>query len=193
MHFCFAVLKNVRILVFEYIFQNVRNVFAAAILAVLYDKRGENMEMPTVFVLTAFNQAHKKMNVIYHNYAKSVGLSDAAFWLIYSLYEHGYPCTQRELCESWFYAPQTINSALKALEEKGIITLEATPNNRKNKQVRFTEIGDELVREKLVPLVQAEERSFERLDEEERSRLLEITQKHIGILEEEINKLSSED
>lgn len=151
------------------------------------------MEMPTVFVLTAFNQAHKKMNVIYHNYAKSVGLSDAAFWLIYSLYEHGYPCTQRELCESWFYAPQTINSALKALEEKGIITLEATPNNRKNKQVRFTEIGDELVREKLVPLVQAEERSFERLDEEERSRLLEITQKHIGILEEEINKLSSED
>lgn len=151
------------------------------------------MEMPTVFVLTAFNQAHKKMNVIYHNYAKSVGLSDAAFWLIYSLYEHGYPCTQRELCGSWFYAPQTINSALKALEEKGLITLEAAPNNRKNKQVRFTESGDELVREKLVPLVQAEERSFERLDEEERSRLLEITQKHIGILEEEINKLSSED
>lgn len=45
------------------------------------------MEVSTIFVLATFNRFHKKMNVLYHDYAKSVGLSDAAFWSLYSLYE----------------------------------------------------------------------------------------------------------
>lgn len=147
------------------------------------------MGFSTVFVLATFNRLHKKMNVLYHDYAKSVGLSDAAFWLMYSLYEYGQPCTQKDLCSAWFYAPQTINSALKSMEEQGFITLELAPKSRKNKQVFFTEAGKALVEEKIVPLVNAEERSFERLDEQERNQLLAITQKHIGILEEEIGKI----
>lgn len=147
------------------------------------------MDISTVFVLAAFNRLHKKMNVLYHDYAKSVGLSDAAFWLLYSLYEHGQPCTQRDLCTAWFYAPQTINSALKTLEEQGLISLELAPKSRKNKQVLFTEAGKALIEEKIVPLVNAEERSFDRLNEEERSQLLAITQKHIAVLEEEIREI----
>lgn len=147
------------------------------------------MEHSIVFLLTAFNKSHKKMNIIYHNYAKSVGLSDAAFWLIYSLYEHGYPCIQKDLCELWFYSPQTINSALKSLEEKGFIALELAPKSRKNKQIKFTQAGEELVKLKILPLVNAEKKSFERLNELEREQLLTITQKHIDFLEEEINKI----
>lgn len=147
------------------------------------------METPIVLVLAAFNRAHKRMNVLYHNYAKEVGISDAAFWLMYSLYEKGGPCTQTELCEAWFFAPQTINSAVKSLEKQGLITLELAPKSRKNKQFFFTEAGEELVKEKIAPLVQAEEQSFLRLEEQERNELLIITQKHINILEEEINRI----
>lgn len=147
------------------------------------------MKTPIVLVLAAFNRAHKKMNVLYHNYAKAVGISDAAFWLMYSLYEKGGPCTQTELCQIWFFTPQTINSALKSLEKQGLITLDFAPNSRKNKQFFFTESGEQLVKEKITPLVQAEEKSFLRLDEQEREALLAITQKHISILEEEINKI----
>ncbi len=148
------------------------------------------MKSSTIFVLTVFNQAHKKMNVLYHNYAKAIGLSDSAFWLLYSLYEHGDPCTQKELCEAWFYAPQTINTALKFLEEKGLISLEFIPGNKKNKQIFFTKDGDNLVENKIAPLVRAEERSFDRLDEDEREILLALTQKHIGLLEEELNQIN---
>ena len=130
------------------------------------------------------------MNVLYHNYAKAIGLSDSAFWLLYSLYEHGDPCTQKELCEAWFYAPQTINTALKFLEEKGLISLEFIPGNKKNKQIFFTKDGDNLVENKIAPLVRAEERSFDRLDEDEREILLALTQKHIGLLEEELNQIN---
>lgn len=147
------------------------------------------MEVSTTFVLATFNRLHKKMNVLYHDYAKSVGLSDAAFWLLYSLYEHGQPCTQKDLCAAWFYAPQTINSALKGLEEQGIISLELAPKSRKNKQIIFTEAGKTLIEDKIVPLVHAEEQSFERLKEQERNQLLAITQKHIEVLEEEIAKI----
>lgn len=147
------------------------------------------MELSTVLVLAAFNRLHKKMNVLYHDYARSVGLSDAAFWLLYSLYEHGQPCTQKDLCSAWFYAPQTINSALKNLEEKGMVTLALMFESRKNKQVLFTETGKELVEQKIIPMVKAEERSFERLEKWEREQLLSITRKHIEILEEEINRI----
>ncbi|MDO4327368.1 MAG: MarR family transcriptional regulator [bacterium] len=149
------------------------------------------MEVSTVFVLATFNRLHKKMNVLYHDYAKSVGLSDAAFWLLYSLYEHGQSCTQKDLCSAWFYAPQTINTALKNLEEQGFIKLELAPKSRKNKQIFFTDKGKTLIDEKIVPLVHAEERSFDRLEEQERSQLLALTQKHIGIVEEEIRKINS--
>ena len=147
------------------------------------------MKTPIVLVLAAFNRAHKRMNILYHNYARDAGISDAAFWLMYSLYEKGEPCTQTELCEAWFFTPQTINSALKSLEKQGLITLDYAPNSRKNKQFFFTETGEKLVKEKITPLVQAEEKSFLRLNVQEREALLAITQKHIGILEEEINRI----
>lgn len=147
------------------------------------------MENSIVLVLSEFNRAHKRLNVLYHNYAKKAGMSDAAFWLMYSLYEKGGPCTQTELCEAWFFAPQTINSALKSLEKQGLIALELVPNSRKNKQFFFTEEGEKLVKEKIAPLVLAEEQSFLRLDEQERNTLLTITKKHINVLEEEINRI----
>lgn len=109
--------------------------------------------------------------------------------MLYSLYEKGGFCTQTELCEAWFFAPQTINSALKSLEKQGLIILNMVPDSRKNKQFFFTGAGEQLVKEKIVPLVQAEEQSFLRLDVQERNALLTITQKHIDILEEEINRI----
>lgn len=147
------------------------------------------MEVSTVLLLTEFNKMHKKMNVLYHDYAKKIGLSDAAFWLIYSLYENSGPCTQRDLSEAWFYAPQTINSALKALERDGIIRLELAQGNRKNKRILLTEAGKRLVKEKIEPLVLAEEQSFLRLCKEDREKLLEISSEHVKMLAEEINKI----
>lgn len=147
------------------------------------------MKTSVVSVLAAFNRAHKKMNVLYHNYARAAGISDAAFWLMYFLYEKGGPCTQTELCQVCFFTPQTINSALRSLKEQGLIALDLAPNSRKNKEFFFTEAGKRFAADKIIPLIQAEERSFLRLDEEERDALLRITQKHIGLLEEEIDRM----
>ena len=89
------------------------------------------MAKNTTDPLAVFNQLYKKMDEIYHLYAKRTGISDTALWLLYSLYEEGTAYTQRELCSIWQLPPQTVNSALKALERQEIIALVPIPGNQK--------------------------------------------------------------
>ncbi len=139
--------------------------------------------------LTEFNQVHKEMDIVYHNYAKDSGLSDTAFWILYSVSEHNGSFTQRELCNDWSFTPQTVNSALKDLEKRNIITLESVPGNRKNKWIKLTEEGKALVNLSVIPLMQAEWDSFTALTEDERNLLLSTTQKHISILRDRIRQI----
>lgn len=139
--------------------------------------------------LIAFNQLHKEMDIVYHNYAKSIGLSDTAFWILYSVSEHSGMLTQRELCTDWSYAPQTVNSALKELEKHGIIHLELVPGSRKNKQIQLTEEGRQLTQQSIVPLMEAEAASFAALGRQDAALLLSITEKHVAILRDGIGKL----
>lgn len=134
--------------------------------------------------LTAFNQAYKEMNKLYHNYAKAKGLSDTAFWVLYSLWERGGPYPQRELCEDWYYPPQTVNSALKRLEKRGLIALVFAPGSHKSKELCFTPEGRELARQVIAPLMAAERDSFAGLPEAKRLALLSATQAYIALLEE---------
>lgn len=145
------------------------------------------MDKAIVTQLAAFNQAYKEMEEIYHNYAKAHGLSDCAFWVLYSMWENEDIYPQRRLCEEWFYTPQTVNSALKSLEKQGLIELVFMPGNRKNKQIVFTFEGRKLAERVIEPLMQAENNSFCGLNEQERETLLAATQKHIQLLRKEIS------
>lgn len=142
--------------------------------------------------LTLFNQIHKEMDVVYHNYAKSMGLSDSAFWILYCVSEHDGVFTQRDLCNDWSFTPQTVNSTLKDMEKQNIIILEPVPGNRKNKWIKLTEKGMQITKRAVLPLMQAEENSFAELSEQERELLLTTTQKHISILKNKIRKLSED-
>ena len=140
--------------------------------------------------LEAFNRLYKQMDECYHAYARSQGLSDAALWLLYCLNESG-PCTQRELCAAWSYPPQTINSALKNLEQAGYLRLESAPDNRKNKEIRVTPAGEELLRRTADPVFAVEERAFRRLTEEEREAILRLGRRNLDLLREEAERLLS--
>ena len=144
------------------------------------------MENMTSDPLALFNQLYKEMDEIYHQYAKRQGISDTALWLLYSLYEDGAGYTQRELCSAWHYPPQTINSALKNLVNQGYIQLKPVEGNQKNKRIALTETGKELMREVISPLIQAEKRTFQRLEKSERDTLLSLTHKYVSLLKGEV-------
>ena len=96
--------------------------------------------------ITLYNQLIKEMDDLYRVYAKNCNLSETAFWILYCIWEREEEAfTQREICEYWFYTPQTVNSALKNMTEEGLLTLRAEEGNRTNKRIYLTEKGTETV------------------------------------------------
>lgn len=149
------------------------------------------MRAPSSMPLAAFNQAQKENDTSYRKYAKAAGISDTAFWILYSIAERKAPCTQRELCTSWFFPAQTVNSALKGLCRQGVLRLEPVPGNRKSKQIALTSEGDALVQRVIAPLIGAEQRAYERMGRDEYERYLEMTRRHVALLGEEIGRITS--
>ena len=67
-------------------------------------------------MLIAFNRETKKLDDVYRSAAKSCGVSECAFWILYTLRVEEKPFTQAEICEFLIEPKQTVNSALKKLE-----------------------------------------------------------------------------
>lgn len=143
--------------------------------------------------LLEFNQIYKEMDIIYHNYAKKIGVSDASFWVLYSLIENDELITQAELCSKWCFPPQTVNSAIKELIKRDIICFEIINENKKNKYLKLTEKGKIFIGESIDPLIKAESDSFLVLSEDECNKMLSSIKKYELELKRKITKLENVD
>lgn len=139
--------------------------------------------------LAEYNQLYKEMDEIYHLYAKKHGVSDTALWLMYSLYLNDAENTQSEICSAWHYPPQTINSALKRMEKQGLILLDAVPGNQKNKLIKLSEKGREIIEKAIAPLVEAEQKAFQGLKHKEKAALFALTRKYTQLLKSQMDKI----
>lgn len=140
--------------------------------------------------ITLYNKLIKEMDDLYRVYAKNCNLSETAFWILYCIRGREEAFTQREICEYWFYTPQTVNSALKNMTEEGLLTLRAEEGNRKNKRIYLTEKGKETAERIVVPLMDAERRPLAALGEQEEEVFLQTMKKHTELFKEEITKLT---
>ena len=132
-----------------------------------------------------YNSLYKANNEIYHRRARHFGLSDTAFWILYTLREQGGCVSQSQLCGELFLSKQTIHSALKQLEQGGFLQLENVPNNRKNKLVRVTSQGEQLLCQVTDPVFAMEERAFLRLSPHQRQALLDLDEALLDALRQE--------
>lgn len=123
------------------------------------------------------NRIYNETNQLYHRLARACGLSDCAFWLLYTLREEEGPLTQTQLSEILCLPRQTVNSALKRLVKEGCLRLEAVDGNLKNKQVMLTDRGEELLRSSVDLVFRLEENASARLTEKERTALLSLGKK----------------
>lgn len=135
-----------------------------------------------------YNRYYKELERLYQKYIRKIGMSETIFWIFYSIYENEVPYTQKTLCDDWFYTKQTVNSALKNMEQQGWIYLQAAPGNRKNKEIFLTEEGKKLVEQFVLPMAEAERKTFDRMADKVES-YLSMMQKHINLFQEELEKL----
>ena len=67
---------------------------------------------------------YRESDRLYYELARGCGLSDAAYWMLYEIVYCGGKATQRSLAQSFAYSRQTVNTAIKSLEAKGLVRLE---------------------------------------------------------------------
>lgn len=135
---------------------------------------------------------YKEADRIYYGFARRCGLSTCAYWMLYDIERGGGSIALRSLTDSWAFSKQTINSAIKSLEGKGLIELSFEQGSRKNKVASFTDEGRAFAARYIVPAQQAERRAFCALSPEDRITLLAVAREYTQALAAEFERTESE-
>ena len=136
-------------------------------------------------ILIRYNRIFKDTDKIYHNFAKSYGLSDCAFWILYLLRETDTQYTQAEICNMLSLPRQTVNSALKNLQSEGYISLTPVENNKKSKILVLTEKGEGLAKNSADMVLKAEIKVLRQFSENELQLFLSLSEKYAVLLRRE--------
>lgn len=136
-------------------------------------------------ILIRYNRIFKDTDKIYHNFAKSYGLSDCAFWILYLLRETDTQYTQAEICNMLSLPRQTVNSALKNLQSEGYICLTPVENNKKSKILVLTEKGEGLAKNSADMVLKAEIKVLRQFSENELQLFLSLSEKYAVLLRRE--------
>ena len=140
-------------------------------------------------MLFAYNSILKEMDEVYRNAVKALGLGDCAFWILYTLREGG-EMTQRKICDTVYMPKQTVNSALKKLEDGGFLELR-TGKDRRSKQVRLTEKGVSLAERTADRVMLAECEALSELSEAELEAFIGLSGKYRMILKEKVGEINT--
>lgn len=140
-------------------------------------------------VLAQYNNLFKENDQLYHAAAKAFGLSDCAFWILYSLCESDKPLTQSDICNLIYQPKQTVNSALKKLEKDGLIALEEM-SDRRSKQLRLTQKGAKTAAQTAEQVLAAERSAFLGLSMDEQDEFLLLFRKYTDLLKKSMSALT---
>ena len=135
-----------------------------------------------------YNSMLKEWDDIYHQAAQRCGLSNAAYWLLYTLCDEEQELSQNDFCKQWFLSKQTVNSAIAALKKEGYITLDTVSHSRR-KIIRLTKEGEAFCQEKVKPFLDADRASLSELSPEERSLMLSLMQKQLSLFKKGVQNL----
>lgn len=138
--------------------------------------------------LEILNQQVKELIGIYHQAAVKSGISDNEFWVWYTLLVLDKEYSQQDICDIWSLPKQTVNSVVSNLTKKGYVFLEVVPGTRNRKIIRLTESGRAFGENIVTLIYKAEERTIEKMSEEERQTCISLLGKYIGFLREELNE-----
>lgn len=124
-----------------------------------------------------YNRIFKEFNNIYHDIALRLGLSDSGFDILYTIFDIGDGCLQRDICEATYLSKQTIHSSVRKLERDGYLSLK--PGKGRDILIFLTPFGKALLKKKLAPAVQVENLAFTSMTEGEQQEFLRLNRKYI--------------
>lgn len=123
---------------------------------------------------------YKEMDSLYRILAYKQKLSVSEFDIFYAVSMLGNGCFQKDICHLSLISKQTVNSAIKKMEQSGL--LELVSDEGRKKQICLTDSGKEVLKTKMQPIVDAEINSFSEMTESERDLLISLTKKFISLM-----------
>lgn len=140
-----------------------------------------------------FEKIHKinyltaEMNALYHQASLKIGLADSVMCVLYAIHDNGESCLLSDIYKQSGISKQTVNSAIRKLEDDGIIYLEQFKG--KSKIVLLTEKGKQYVTETVARLVEAETNALEMWSGEEIAVYISLMEKYVSTFKVQVEKL----
>lgn len=135
-----------------------------------------------------FNVILKQYDQIYRNAAKNFGLPYLSFLTLYVICQKD-QCTQKDIATQIMFPKQSINSAIKSLEENGIVTLFQTGENKKEKMIQLTSKGKTLAEKTAMKIVEAENKAFGVLLDSDLENFLELFKRILEAMKNGVEKI----
>lgn len=141
--------------------------------------------------MMAFNALWKEQDDIYRGIAKTLGLNESVFWILYCLRGSGENVTQSFMCSMMLEPKQTINTALKKMESDGLIFF-SDSGDKRSKYIYLTEKGAALAKNTVDRVIVAERTAMEMMTEDEQRQFLELFRKYNDCLKEKMGEIKNE-
>ena len=127
--------------------------------------------------LSEYNHVYKENTAISRDLSIRLGLNESTFWILYTLRIEEPPVTQSDMCAILAYPKQTVKSALKKLEQEGLLTLFGE-RGRGGKPIRLTEAGIKLAEQTVDLVIEGEQKALLDFSAEEQAQLLTLTRRY---------------
>ncbi len=137
--------------------------------------------------LKRFNYLTSEIDSVYHEAAFRLGISDSVMQILYAICNKEGECPINFIVSMLGIKKQTVNSALRKLENENIVCLK--PIDGKNKAVCFTEKGAEFALATVGRIIEIENEIFDSWIPDERADYLRLTQKYLTSLKEKVERL----
>ena len=136
------------------------------------------------------NYLTSELDGLYHQASVRIGLADSAMRILYAIYDNGDGCLLHTICQQSGISKQTVNSAIRKLEEEGILYL--VQSKGKHKKVMLTEKGKACLEQTAAKIYAAESRAFAGWTEAELEEYLRLTEKFVESFREQVQAMPSE-
>ena len=127
--------------------------------------------------LSEYNHVYKENTAIYRDLSVRMGMTESTFWILYTLRVEESPVTQSDMCAILGYPKQTVNSALKKLEQEGLLTLSGG-RGRGGRPIYLTDAGVKLAEKTVDFVIEGEQKALLDLSGEEQTQLLTLMRRY---------------
>lgn len=133
------------------------------------------------------NYLTSEMESYYHQASLKLGVSDSISIILYTIYDSETDCLLSDIYKKTGISKQTINSAIRILENSDILHLE--PYIGRAKKIILTEKGKEYIQKTAAKIYQAEIQAFDTWSDEEIRTYIRLMEKYAECFRHQIEKM----